>query len=182
MLKIYEMRNIKNFMAIASIALMGFGLTYFAKKGGLFHEDGGAGWLIYSAGLILILFSFNLYARNYLGFKSYFTSKFNFFAAKTSRAFTTEIAKAVIIEKLVEVLKENAWKVKEVDQEKGEILATTGMTFRSWGENIYVEVKEKQGVNEVKIHSVALFQVYMWGKNEDNLDQFLNKFEESLIV
>jgi len=171
------MRYVKHFLATMGIAVTAILVSPLTSE----SEWSTA---IYAA-LIVIFFSlflFNFFASSRLRFKPYFTSRFNLFAAKSSRSFHTEISKEDILDKLLEVLKENNWTLQEIDRESGEILASTGMTFRSWGENIYLDVSEEEGKNLVEIQSVALFQMYMWGKNEDNLDQFYQKFEESLIV
>jgi len=177
LLKIIEMRYLKHVIAVVFLVAFSLLLTNFLEQ-----EEGFFNYYWLFLGVIVVIFLFNFYASSRLRYKSYFTNRLNIFAAKTSRSFKTEIPRVTIIDKLQEVLKENGWTVQEIDKDKGEILANTGISFRSWGEIIYVDVIEEGIQSEVIIHSVALFQIYMWGKNEDNLDQFLHKFEDSLIV
>lgn len=170
------MRIVKNILAIVFIALSSVILTRFV------NESGNLVIIYILTGFIVLIFSFNLYARNHLRYKSYFTNQLNVFAAKTSGSISTDIPIESILDKLQEVLRENGWKIKEINEQDGEILATTGISFRSWGENIYCEVLEGKLESEIKFHSVGLFQIHMWGKNEDNLEAFISKFEDSLIV
>ena len=56
------------------------------------------------------------------------------------------------------------------------------MSFKSWGENIYIDIEEREpGKTKINIISTAL-QVYTWGKNEQNFDKMVLEIEDSLIV
>lgn len=132
--------------------------------------------------LILGFVIFNLIIRKSLSYKNYFTSRNNLFTTKyrTEKAF--DISKALMFEKIIEVLNNSEFKLVEVDKDKYEILAITQLTFKSWGENLYISFETSGDKTIMKVCSATLFQVYSWGKNEQNSDNLLNEIESSLTI
>jgi hypothetical protein len=131
---------------------------------------------------LLLLIIFNLYAKNKLAFKPYFTSKWNILSENISESIYTDIPKETILEKLKEVINDNGLEIKEISASSNQILARSGLSWKSWGENIYIEIIENEPKSEIKFTSVAVYQMYTWGKNRDNFERFVTSFEESLIV
>ena len=107
-------------------------------------------------------------------------SNWNFLTATHTSSSETNISSGLMFEKMLEVLVGSNYKVQYSDKDKKEIFVTTTMSFKSWGENIYIEEREP-GKTKINIISTAL-QVYTWGKNEQNFDKMVLEIEDSLIV
>jgi hypothetical protein len=127
-------------------------------------------------------FIFNLIIRKSLSFKSYFTSRYNLFTTKVRSEKSYDIPKELMFEKIIEVINHSDFKLVETDENKFEILAISKITFKSWGENLYINFETKGNETIMKFCSSTLFQMYSWGKNEKNYDDLLNEIESSLIV
>lgn len=127
-------------------------------------------------------FIFNLIIRKSLSFKSYFTSRYNLFTTKVRSEKSYDIPKELMFEKIIEVINHSDFKLVETDENKFEILAISKITFKSWGENLYINIETKGNETIMKFCSSTLFQMYSWGKNEKNYDDLLNEIESSLIV
>ena len=132
--------------------------------------------------LIVGFFIFNLIIRKSLSFKSYFTSRYNLFTTKVRSVKSYDIPKELMFEKIIEVINHSDFKLVETDENKFEILAISKITFKSWGENLYINFETKGNETIMKFCSSTLFQMYSWGKNEKNYDDLLNEIESSLIV
>ena len=132
--------------------------------------------------LIVGFFIFNLIIRKSLSFKNYFTSQYNLFTTKIREEKSFDISKELMFEKIIEVINNSDFKLVETDKDKFEILAISTITFKSWGENLYISFESKGNETIMKFCSSTLFQIYSWGKNEKNYDDLLNEFESSLIV
>lgn len=98
------------------------------------------------------------------------------------REIEFDIPKELVFDKLLEVITDSPFSIKYTNKEKFEILATSKISWFSWGENIYIQLILSKGITIIKFESVAFFQIYTWGKNENNFDEFLQKLDESLIV
>lgn len=132
--------------------------------------------------LIVGFFIFNLIIRKSLSFKSYFTSQYNLFTTKVRSEKSYDIPKELMFKKIIEVINHSDFKLVETDEDKFEILAISTITFKSWGENLYINFETKGNETIMKFCSSTLFQIYSWGKNEKNYDDLLNEIESSLIV
>jgi hypothetical protein len=171
------MKNMKNLIAGLILIIVFLLIGMLQEENQKFQN----GFNIY-LGLIFLIFGFNLYARRFLAFKAYFLSTFNVFAAKQSGSLQSDLPAEVIIDKLVEVLTTSQFNIKIVDYKSNQILALSKISWKSWGENIYIEVLKNSADFEVKFSSVAVFQMFTWGKNEANFKKFIKTFEGSLIV
>lgn len=132
--------------------------------------------------LIVGFFIFNLVIRKSLSFKNYFISPYNLFTAKVHYQKTYGIPRGLMFEKIIEVINNSGFKLVETNKEKLEILAISTITFKSWGENLYISFETNGNETVMKFCSTTLFQIYSWGKNEKNYDELLNDIENSLIV
>ena len=132
--------------------------------------------------LIAFIFILSLITRKISWFKPYFTSKYNVLTNKFHQKQEFDFSRDIMFDKMIEVIKHAGFKIIETDKETGDIFATSGMTFSSWGENIYVSMKEELGKTTVDFCSACFFQVYDWGKNERNYIKLLNEFEDSLTI
>jgi hypothetical protein len=131
---------------------------------------------------ILFIFLFSIIVRKNIRFKSFFTSKYNLLTGKYRSKYEFEFSKELLFHKIIEVLQESGFNVRHTDKNTGDILATSGLTWTSWGENIYIELTEQDGITIMEFCSSSIFGIYTWGKNEDNYYKLLNKFEESLTI
>jgi hypothetical protein len=132
--------------------------------------------------LIVGFFVFNLIIRKSLSFKNYFISRYNLLTTKVRAEKGYDIPKELMFEKIIEVINNSGFKLIKTDKEKFEILAISTITFKSWGENLYINFETKGNETIMKFCSSTLFQIYSWGKNEKNYDDLLNEIENSLTV
>lgn len=139
--------------------------------------------VIYSLAIInIFILSFNLFVRRLIAFKPYFLSRFNIFSAKFNKEFKVEISADLAFDKILEVIADSGFKLIVADKERLEILAISKLGWKSWGENIYFTLKEIDEGTLISFDSAALFQMYTWGKNEENYTVFFGKLEESFTI
>jgi hypothetical protein len=127
-------------------------------------------------------FIFNLVVRGFLSSKNYFTHPYNLLTSKFFLEKTMDIPRELMFEKMIEVIDQSDFKLADADPDKFEILATTRITWTSWGENLYISFEEMGAETIMKFCSVTLFQIYSWGKNEKNYADLLEEFETSLTI
>ena len=104
-------------------------------------------------------------------------------------AFTTKEGKAefshpkakVFAAVLEAVPKVKGMKVKSSDEASGQILVTTGVSFKSWGEKLPISVSESQpGKAVVSVASSSKMALVDWGKNKQNVERILAATDEVL--
>ena len=157
-------------------AFMGFFIAILVRKGGL-------NVVALVAILILAVFIFNFIIRTKLSFKKYFTSKHNLFTTKVySEHSYGGVPKEIMYEKMIEVFGNSRFRLVDSDNEKLEILATAKTSLFSWGENLYVSFETREDETIMKLCSLTVFQIFDWGKNEENLDNLLAELDDSLII
>ncbi|MDQ4095021.1 MAG: hypothetical protein M3174_02290 [Actinomycetota bacterium] len=61
--------------------------------------------------------------------------------------------------------------VKAADPAGGHIEASTGVSWKSWGEKIRIDVIEEGDASRVSVSSGNKAQLVSWGKNDANLEQ-----------
>lgn len=132
--------------------------------------------------LLLFMFVFSFSVRKIARFKPLFTSRYNIFTSKFRSNVEFSFSKKLLFHKIIEVLEDSGFNVKHTHEDKGEIFATSPITWLSWGENIYIDLEEVDGMTVMKFCSASFFGIYSWGKNEQNYNKLLNKFEESLVI
>ncbi|PKG41684.1 hypothetical protein [Psychroflexus sp. MES1-P1E] len=132
--------------------------------------------------LIAGFFIFNLVIRKSLFFKNYFTNQYNILTSKVHSEKTFDISKELMFEKIIEVINDSKFRLIEADKDRFEILVITPISFRSWGENLYINFETRGNETVMIFCSVTLFQIYSWGKNEENLTDLFNEIESSLTV
>jgi len=132
--------------------------------------------------LIFGFFVFNLVIRKSLFFKNYFKSRFNLLTSKMRSEKVFDISPDLMFEKTIEVIENSKFKLAGVDKNKFEILATTKISWLSWGENLYISFEPKAEETVMKVCSVTLFQITSWGKNEKNFNDLLQNIEHSFTI
>ncbi len=175
-------KHLKHVLIIFIIVVFG-GITG-PLLGGYIFENDFKSWnpLLLLITVPYLTMIFNLVVRKNLFFKNYFISKYNLLSTKFRYEKTFDFSKELTFEKLKEVLADAGFKICKTELEKGIIFATSPISWKSWGENIYIDLKESDGRTEMKFYSVCIAQIYSWGKNEANCTKFLHEFEESLTV
>jgi hypothetical protein len=74
-------------------------------------------------------------------------------------------------------------KVKSADQNTGRIVASSGMSLASWGEELIIEVWEPSpGQAGVRVTSQLKAQLVDWGKNKKNIAAVFNAISGALGV
>lgn len=132
--------------------------------------------------LIGVFFIFNLVIRKSLSFKNYFTHQNNLLTSKVHSEKIFDISKELMFDKIIEVIKDSKFKLVETDKDRFEILAIAPISFKSWGENLYISFETRGDETIMKFCSATLFQIYSWGKNENNCTDLLNEIENSLTI
>lgn len=132
--------------------------------------------------IVPVIFVFNFTVRTNVRFKSYFTSKFNFLNSKYSAVISSDLSKELMYQKMVEVIENSPLKLVEANDITQEIISTKGITWTSWGENIYVDFTEKDGGTQMNFVSTTVLGVISWGQNEKNYNRLLSTYEESLTI
>jgi hypothetical protein len=132
--------------------------------------------------IIFGFFAFNLVIRRSLYFKNYFISPFNLLTTKIRIEKVFDIPEELMFEKMIEVLDHSKFKLVEANKDNSEILAVTKITFKSWGENLYISFETIGDKTIMKFCSVTFFQITSWGKNEKNYDDLLTEIESSLTI
>lgn len=166
------MKNIKYFLAIISIVLISWLNIKFPNS---------RIPMVVGAFLTVVLI-FNFSIRKRIQFKSYFLNPWNFLVSTQFSNQNTEISPGLMYEKMLEVVRDSNYKVRDSNPLKKSIFLTTPISLKSWGENIYIDINESNlGKSTIKITSVAL-QVYSWGKNQQNFEKLILEIEESLII
>lgn len=168
------MKTFKHILVAVLIMLISVLMTHYLKPNNPI--------MIVFLFLILGFFIFNLIIRKSLSFKNYFTSPYNLITTKVRYQKSYDIPKDLMFEKIIEVINNSNFKLVETNKEKLEILAISSLTFKSWGENLYISFETNGNKTIMKFCSTTLFQMYSWGKNEKNYDDLLNNIESSLII
>lgn len=171
------MKNIKNLFTAVYI-IFGLGLLYLLSIETISPELA----LLFAAIVPGGIFIFNLLVRRNKGFKNYFMSDWNFFTDKFNIQKEYDIPSDLMLEKLAEVIGDSKFNIRNIDRENNEIFATTSMTAKSWGENLYISLIQNNGKTMMDFNSVAFFQMVSWGKNRQNYDQLIGDIDQSLII
>ncbi len=169
----------KKYLSIALALIMFVVPVYYMVN----HQTDMAGSLLTLALFTLLpIFIFNLIARNYLLFKPYFTSPINILIEYQKETFQYELSKDLMIPKLVESVEGSHLKLKQIDKQQGALLATSAMSWTSWGENVYITLNQKGIHTEVTLEMTTISQFSSWGRNGTHYKNILNQFEESLVI
>ncbi|WP_027420890.1 hypothetical protein [Crocinitomix catalasitica] len=168
------MKNLKHIAAFIAIGFVAGGITYLLKP--------------YYPIKFIVLFLFigffivNILIRKSLIFKKYFTSQYNFLTSKIESKHTYDIPIDLMFEKAIEVISNSQFKLVDTNKETMEVLAISKISFKSWGENIYLRFEPNGDKSIMYFCSTTLFQSYSWGKNESNNSVLFNEIEASLTV
>jgi len=132
-----------------------------------------------------IYFIFSLLVRKKLSFKGFFTSRFNIFTTKEFRVVNYDIPRSQLFQNIIKNLENSDFKLIDIDKDVFELLAISEISFKSWGENIYLsfeENKENEEHTTLKFCSTTFCGIIDWGKNEENYNQLLTQIAKSSVV
>lgn len=125
----------------------------------------------------------NLILRKRIKFKSWFLSKLNIFLDKETFIITSDIPSSLLYQKVLLIIDESKFNRIDSITEKLQILASTSPNFWTWGENIYIEITQKDNsTSEIKITSITIFGSYSWNRNNKNHQVFCQLLEQSLTI
>jgi len=171
------MKTIKPFITLSFLIVIGF---YF---GNFISKDNNISYLVGVCVVFSALFIFNLIIRSSPRFKNYFISPWNVFSTAYHVVEVYDMPQELLYEKIKEVLIKSSFKTQYTNDAKMELMAISSFCWKSWGENIYIRIrKNEKGETVMDFHSVALMQVYTWGKNEANFKRLNGGIEDSLII
>ena len=128
------------------------------------------------------IFSFNFLVRKRYSFKAYFTAKYNLLTSKYHSVVSSELSKELMFQKMIEVLNNSKINIVYTDETNLHILGTKGMSWTSWGENIYIDFTEEDDRTQMNFVSTTVVGIVSWGKNEKNYHGLLSNYEESLTI
>lgn len=84
-----------------------------------------------------------------------------------------------VFEVSLKSIQELGWNLVSHNKAAGEIKAKTGTTLKSWGEDISIHVtREAATETTISVLSQASFQLFAWGKNEENERAFHMELEK----
>lgn len=97
----------------------------------------------------------------------------NNFVCKTSYNKTFEAVK--------KALEDCKFSIRKADKKTGEIKASAGISFWSWGETLNISVsKVNKNKTKVSISSGVKAQLIDWGKNKKNIDKFFDALDRRM--
>ncbi|MFK8045907.1 MAG: hypothetical protein AB8B72_10465 [Crocinitomicaceae bacterium] len=164
-----QSKAIKNIIAsVVMLAIAVLGIKYMNNSN-----------LKYFIMVPVIIFGFNFLVRSIPSFKPYFISPLNFLSGKTLIEKQLDLPKGILVEKFSEVLSSAGFKLIDINKDDGTLFATSGPTWKSWGDNIYIEFDDN---GAGRFYSVSVLGVYSWGNNDCNLRRLANSFESSLTI
>ena len=130
-------------------------------------------------GLLLL----NLILRKSLRYKTWFLSPVNILLERKAHNLESDIDADLLFDKLLEVIETSRFQVLDVDKSKMQNMCGTSLNFWTWGENVYIELKEKQDRStQIQFTSTTLFGNTSWNRNQRNYDSFIASFEASLTI
>lgn len=89
-------------------------------------------------GVLASVFLVHTSIRDFIFFRAYFESPMNIMTSKFSVQKTIDIPNDLLYEKLLELIVELNFVKKYADKTEGSIFVTTSISWKSWGENIYI--------------------------------------------
>lgn len=169
--------KLKDVFIIGLFILVGAALNKFVLMD---MEDNSV--IIYFILLPGAIFIFNFLMRKNSRFQPYYTSKYNFLTSKYKSSISSDLTKGLMFQKMVEVIDNSNLNLVYADENTNKIFATKGLSWKSWGENIYIDFTEENGKTQMNFTSTTVVGMVSWGKNEKNYNRLLSTYEESLTI
>lgn len=143
-----------------------------------------APWLKWGLlGFIILIFIIAMFLRRRLMFMSFFNSPYNVLVHRKTFQIESDIDSNLMFEKMKEVITESDFKVLDLDEKSKQILAGTSVNFFTWGENVYLKIKDANKENSViDVVSSTVFGSNSWGRHDQNFQHLIDEIENALIV
>lgn len=129
---------------------------------------------------IFILIILSLFLRNKLKFKNLYIK--NPLNNKDRFEIESGISTDILYEKTKELIQNSNYQLTDENKIQLELLAQTYINFRSYGENIYIQIKEGKTTNKIVFTYVNINRLNDYGRNKDLFKQFVTEYEESLTI
>lgn len=81
---------------------------------------------------------------------------------------------------VLQAIADCSFRKESVDMASGQIVASTDVSLRSWGERIEIRVSEAGNGTKVSISSTPNAQIIDWGKSEENIERLFAAIERHL--
>ena len=169
--------KVKDIMIIG-IVLLAYWLLIHFIMGGMENKT----IIIFFIVIPGLISSFNFLMRKNVNFQWYYTSKYNLLTSKYKASTISDLPKELMFQKMIEVIDSSHLKLIHTEEESLKIFAIKGLTWQSWGENIYIEFYEENGQTIMSFTSTAVMGIVSMGRNEENYGGLLANYEESLII
>lgn len=174
--KLLPMKNVKQVLIITALTMVGYFLAMSVQQ-----EDNNV--FVAITLIISSLFIFHLSIRKIPFFKGYFINNLNILSNTFKKVESIDLPKDLLFDHIKEVVNKSSFTIFYKNSASGEIMATSSLGWKSWGENIYITIRKIDEVNsELTFYSTTILQIYDWGKNEENYKNLVKKRDESLIV
>lgn len=74
------------------------------------------------------------------------------------------------------------WSVKDIYRDQGKLVASTGMSLRSWGNEVTIHVEPGEDGTSAHLHVVseAKFQLIDWGKSSEDEESFKQEVQRQV--
>jgi len=86
-----------------------------------------------------------------------------------------------VFEQAQNALRDVGFKIKNVNLDQGVIEVSTGVSWRSWGEKIVINIRKTQEGTSVEIESKLKAQLVDWGKSSENIVKFFAALNKRLL-
>jgi hypothetical protein len=129
--------------------------------------------IIYIVGILFLLYLLRIMRSSFSSNAP--TAKYN--AERVYRIRAYKMLKAIL-----RALEEAKFELANVSRSGDEIVAISNVSMRSWSEHITIRVVDKSDECTVRFKSVCAMptQVFDWGKNRKNAQEFFRKLDSNL--
>lgn len=89
-----------------------------------------------------------------------------------------KLKNATVFNACKQALENLGFDIESSNLRKGEIQATSGISFRSWGENVNIRITSISSSTKVRISSKSPAQLIDWGKSQENEEKIFDELEK----
>lgn len=94
-----------------------------------------------------------------------------------SESYSSDMPPEQVFEAAVRAIESCGWEITEENEKAGVVIAKTGMSLRSWGEEIVIQISTEEGKTLIHVSSESS-QLLDWGKSSENLKKLGEKLRE----
>lgn len=85
-----------------------------------------------------------------------------------------------VFDAILQTIADCGFRKESTNRSSGHIVTSTGISLRSWGERMEIQVSEADNGTEVYISSSPRLQLIDWGKSSENIDSLFAAIERHL--